>query len=364
VTVDAPSESRLAAARAGLAAARGVRAAGPGPAEASLRTAYLELLKLSLCDLAGAGTVSVGRTPDGKVFSRELTGEQLRVRAAGMDWPAHGLTMVGLRRLDDLQACVETVVRDGVHGDLIEAGAWRGGSSILMRATLDSLGAADRTVWVADSFEGFPLGEGDPGEEDDLGAFDFLAVPLTEVKASFARLGVERGVRFVEGFFDQTLPGLTGQSWSLVRLDADTYETTQLALRYLYPGLAVGGYLVVDDFGALDECAAAVEDFRREHRITEPLEEIDWTGVRWRRREAGLLADADHPIARTSSAGRRAKRAEAATVPTLDELKLREELAELRTRLAHAESELEALRRAPLSRLGRRLRAGARGSRR
>ncbi len=122
-----------------------------------------------------------------------------------------GLTMVGLNRLDDLQACVEAVVRDGVAGDLIEAGAWRGGASILMRATLDSLGARDRTVYVADSFQGFPAAD----DQGHLNATDFLAVPLEEVEANFARLGLEAGVRFVPGFFAETLPGspaATGRS--------------------------------------------------------------------------------------------------------------------------------------------------------
>ena len=66
--------------------------------------------------------------------------------------------MVGLNRLDDLQACVESVVRDGVEGDLIEAGTWRGGASILMRATLDSLGATDRTVLRRRLVPGLPGG--------------------------------------------------------------------------------------------------------------------------------------------------------------------------------------------------------------
>ena len=62
--------------------------------------------------------------------------------------------MVGLKRLDDLQACIESAVADGVQGDVIEAGVWRGGAAMLARATLDSLGETDRTVWAADSFQG------------------------------------------------------------------------------------------------------------------------------------------------------------------------------------------------------------------
>ena len=117
-----------------------------------MRRAYLDLLKLCLCDLAGARTLSVSRTgntrrTDSQVKSSELQEDELALRVRGADWPFSGLTMVGLKRLDDLQACVESVVADGVDGDVIEAGAWRGGASILARATLDSLGADDRLVW-------------------------------------------------------------------------------------------------------------------------------------------------------------------------------------------------------------------------
>src|ERR671936_3159124 len=166
----------LAAAQASLEAVRAARTSGPGPDAEALRRAYLGLLKLCLCDLGGSSTVSVGSGEDGHVWSRDLRGDEVRLRAAGMDWPLQGLTMVGLTRLDDLQACVESVHSESVDGDMIEAGAWRGGASILMRATLDSLGADDRTVVVADSFQGFPLPESHHRGGDELAPYGFLAV--------------------------------------------------------------------------------------------------------------------------------------------------------------------------------------------
>jgi O-methyltransferase len=333
----------------GWQAARAARAVGPRPEPKALRSAYLELLKLCLCDLGGASTASVGKTDDGGVISRELTGEDLRLRAAGMDWPLHGLTMVGLNRLDDLQACVETVVREDVEGDLIEAGAWRGGASILMRATLDSLGADDRTVWVADSFQGFPM----PDEAEQLNVVHFLAVPLEEVKANFARFGIERGVRFVPGFFEDTMAGLSEGSWSIVRLDGDTYEATWLTLQSLYPGLAVGGYLIVDDYGALEECRRAVDEFRSRHSLTEPLDKVDWTCVRWRR-------ESDAPIEEVKAprGGRRANgrgpveaftRPRSVRVPTDRELELTRELGGLRERITAAQEEIDRLHGSPLA---------------
>jgi hypothetical protein len=333
----------------------GRRAVPPGPEPEALRRAYLDLLKLCLCDLAGSSTTSVRGLAHGRVASRELSGDELSLRADGGDWPAHGLTMIGLRRLDDLQACVERIAADGVEGDLIEAGCWRGGASILMRATLDSLGASDRTVWAADSFAGFQ-GAGassDRGEDEPetvepyLAAFDFLAAPLEEVRASFARLGLEQGVRFVEGFFEDTLPALRTEAarWSLVRLDADTYGPTMLALRCLYPALSAGGYLIVDDYGDVTECRAAVDRFRDQHAIREPLEWIDSSCVRWRRdSEAPLGIDVAPPAPPSRPAPKQTPRRKPGRIPTEAELELEAQLADMRERLARAETELDGAR--------------------
>jgi hypothetical protein len=350
-----------------LASARVPDLPGPGPATDRLRSAYLGLLKLSLCDLVGPSTTSVGRTEDGRVLSRELVGDEMRLRAAGMDWPMQGLTMVGLARLDDLQSCVEEIVADGIDGDLIEAGAWRGGASILMRATLDSLGADDRTLYVADSFQGLPHGRSAPGEErDDLGVFGFLAVPLEQVQEAFARFGCDQGVEFLPGFFELTLERLRAHRWSLIRLDADTYEATLLALETLYPGLSAGGHLIVDDYGALDECSRAVDEFRRRHSIEEPLEEIDWTGVRWRRADEPALADMDNgsnaptaPVTQPSIGPRNPQ----TRVPTERELQLEDEISDLRARIASADAEIGRLRQRPIERALRRLRRDRRGTR-
>jgi Macrocin-O-methyltransferase (TylF) len=345
---------------------REIRAAGARPGVDALRAAYLELLKLCLCDLAGEGTSSVDSTTDGRLFLRELTGEQLQLRATGMDWPLHALTMVGLDRLDDLQACVESVVAEGVDGDLVEAGTWRGGASILMRATLDSLGADERTVWVADSFEGFPVDDVPRlRKEDELHGLEFLAVPLEEVEAHFARFGFKDGVRFVPGFFEETMPELRARRWSIVRLDGDTYDATWVTLEALYPGLSIGGHLIVDDYGALEVCRQAVEDFRRERGVSEPLEQVDWTCVRWRKEtdlapaESGTLEANPQREAKRTAPGRGVQ-PRSARIPTQRELELERELSALRNKLAATEAELAQLRRSPFGRLADRLRRRSR----
>jgi Macrocin-O-methyltransferase (TylF) len=341
--------------RDGIEDARAVGARrAQGDAEA-LRAAYLDVVKLALCDLGGSRTTSVARTQRGDVMSRELVGEALRLRAAGLDWPLHGLTMVGLRRLDDLQACVESVVRDDVPGDLIEAGSWRGGASLLMRATLNALGVEDRTVWVSDSFQGFPQAEGEPRPgydlSVDLAGADFLAVPIEEVRANFARFGCLNRVEFVPGFFQDTLPSLSARTWSLVRLDGDTYDSVMVGLRSLYPGLSVGGYLVVDDYLALDQCREAVDDFRRELAISEPIEEIDWSGARWRRTSVEPTPTRGVPQperAAGASLARPVERPNRGRIPAIEEVQVREELTRVQAQLTAAEAEILRLTSSPI----------------
>lgn len=209
------------------------------------------------------------------------------VRAEGRDWPAEAETMIGLRRLDNLEDCITDVLRRDVPGDLIETGVWRGGATIFMRAVLKAYGDADRVVWAADSFEGlpppdpatYPADEGDKHWQKSQ-----LAVSLDDVRDNFARYGLlDDRVRFLVGWFRDTLPDAPIERLSILRLDGDMYESTIVALRALYPKLSAGGYVIVDDYGAVKGCRAAVEDFRSECGITDALHEIDWSGVFWQR---------------------------------------------------------------------------------
>jgi O-methyltransferase len=211
-------------------------------------------------------------------------------RNIGEDWPRNAHTMVGVTRLRHLRDLVQRTLDEGIPGDYIETGAWRGGACILMKGVLAANGERSRRVYVADSFAGLPPGKADRYPADDRSPFhEFreLAVPVAEVKENFARYDLlDSQVVFVEGFFADTLPGLDAGPFALIRLDGDMYEATILALDSLYPKLTPGGYVVIDDY-SIESCRRAVIDFRERERITAPLEEIDWTGVFWRKPQGG-----------------------------------------------------------------------------
>ena len=203
-------------------------------------------------------------------------------------WPAEAETMVTLPRLDNLQACLGRVVVDDIPGDFIETGVWRGGTSIFARGVLRALGDTARKVWVADSFQGLP--KPDPARYpvdagDVCWTVDFLAVSVEEVKANFEKYGLlDDQVRFLPGWFADTLPTAPIDELAVLRLDGDMYSSTTQALDALYPKLSIGGYVIIDDYGAVPSCKAAVDDWRRNHGIREAIVPTnDVSEVSWRK---------------------------------------------------------------------------------
>ncbi|MBI1391072.1 MAG: macrocin O-methyltransferase [bacterium] len=242
---------------------------------------YLDLLKRCLLD-------EIYR--DGSITHGVEEPYNPAARAEGRDWPRSAHTMVGRLRLDHLEKCLQSVLEENIAGDVIEAGVWRGGAAIFMRGVLKANQSIDRVVWAADSFQGLPEPDSErfPADAGDRHhAAPELAVSLDEVQSNFERYGLlDNGVRFLPGWFHETLPEAPIKKLSLIRLDGDMYESTWVALEALYDKLSPGGYLIVDDYGAVRACRKAVEDFRAKHGIEEPIETIDWTGAFWRKRLA------------------------------------------------------------------------------
>lgn len=250
---------------------------------------YLGLLKKSLTFLLYSQKYLDVHSEDKKDALNFIrpTESDIESRMQGHDWPELAHTMIGIKRLDNIQRCLEAIIKDEIPGNLIETGVWRGGASIFMRAVLAAYQISDRTVWVADSFRGLPRPDKKhyPADsEDKLYSIEYLAVSLEEVKANFRSYGLlDRQVRFLPGWFRDSLPSLKNEKWAFVRLDGDMYESTMNGLDYLYPNLSPGGFIVVDDYWCFESCRNAVHDFRKAHNITDEIITIDWSGAYWRR---------------------------------------------------------------------------------
>lgn len=242
------------------------------------------------------------------VHARELAlraaERERNARIDGWAWLPEAHTMIGARRLDNLQECIEDVLERMVPGDLIEAGVWRGGASIFMRAVLKAHGVEDRTVWVADSFEGLPAPNEAlyPADAGDLHhTVEELSVSLDEVRRNFGLYGLlDDRVRFLPGWFSDTLSQAPIERLAVLRIDADMYESTTQVLEALYPKLAPGGYVIVDDYGGIPACRRAVDDYRAAMGITDEIRTIDWTGIYWLR-SSDVLSGGSRPAARRAT---------------------------------------------------------------
>jgi hypothetical protein len=197
------------------------------------------------------------------------------------------LTMCGEQSIQHLLSALQTIELERIPGDLIEAGVWRGGLPILMRAFLHSVGNRDRVVYLADSFQGLPDSLEDPNDQLAhrlLAPLSYLASSRTQVEQALDFFGLrDSQVRFLEGWFSETLFRLPRTPLALARLDGDYYESTRDALRELYPRLSPGGFLIIDDYNLPLGCKRAVDEYREEHSIREEMVEINTQAVFWRK---------------------------------------------------------------------------------
>ena len=239
---------------------------------------YLDLLKRCLSNVI---------YQDPSTLLGEARPFDLASRVEGRDWPNQAHTMIGLQRLDNLHFCVEDALARGVPGDLMETGVWRGGAAILMRAILKVNGVTDRLVWAADSFAGLP--PPDPAKYPldanlTFNEFKELAVSLESVQRNFTRYNLlDDQVRFLKGWFRDTLPSARVKQLAVLRLDGDLYESTMDALVHMYPKVSSGGYVIIDDYGDITACRQAVLDYRGRHGIAEEIMPIDWSGAFWQK---------------------------------------------------------------------------------
>jgi len=268
---------------------------------ADLRDAYLTLLARSLCGMLyqdeslGVFTEDGGEeqdffATDVRLAFKEGGSFDEAARKEGRDWPRSAHTMIGEKRLANIRFCVERVLEDGVPGDLIETGVYRGGACIFMKGVLKAHDVTDRRVWLADSFRGFdPNPERYPLDQEfvelpaKVSRFPHAKATPASVSETFERYGLlDDNVNFLVGWFKDTLPDAPIKELAVVRLDGDMYSSTFEALTHLYPRLSVGGYLIVDDY-VLSGCRTAVNDFRKAQGINDEIERIDWTGIYWRK---------------------------------------------------------------------------------
>lgn len=225
-----------------------------------------------------------------RIFRYFRLREWLDLKKIRIFWLVEPYTTVAYFRLNNAYDLARRCEREGIGGDFVECGTWKGGCIAAMASAPQQ--ARDRNIWLFDSFVGLP----EPGEADGPSAREFASgrdsgklKPINECVASlkdveeilFKKLRINRGrVKIEKGWLQDTLPKASKsiKSIAILRLDVDWYESTKLCLDYLYNKVVPGGYVIFDDYGHWPGCRSAVDEFFRKRGIKADLKEVDYTG--------------------------------------------------------------------------------------
>ncbi len=277
---------------------------GEPDGEHRLRRRYLDLLMATLVDLIYAENelrieVLRRRGPEEKIDTRVLRDIRwqaneryehiVSAKLDGSD-PTVSLyahTLVGQRRLQNLERCAARVFSEGISGDFVEAGVWKGGAAIFLRALQVAYAQPQRSTWLADSFAGLPAPSHPVDKRYGLDLTEaqspWIAIDQRTVQDNFRAYDLlSENVRFLTGWFEDTLPSAPIKQIAILRIDADYYASTHQALSGLYDRVSPGGWVIVDDYFAFEPCRRAVDEFLGGHPRVE-IRRIDCHAICWRK---------------------------------------------------------------------------------
>lgn len=155
----------------------------------------------------------------------------------------------------------------GTPGDFIECGVYRG-QTLLSLALYLKQSRQDRILHGFDSFEGFDdkveidialAGKTDP----QLRKGGFGETSLELVGRRVRALGLEQTVKLHKGFFERTLPEIADKTFAFAHIDCDIYCSYLVCLEYIYPRMAKGGIILIDEYNDPNwpGCNKAIDEF-------------------------------------------------------------------------------------------------------
>lgn len=138
-----------------------------------------------------------------------------------------------------------------IPGDLLEVGAWRGGTAGLIAARVP-----DRTMYVADTFTGVVKASAwehyQDGAHSDTSA-DFVRGFLRE-SLSLSNVVILDGI-----FPDLTGAAIHDSTLAFVHIDVDVYESARAVFAFAWERLSVRGIVVFDDYGFRTACSGVTK---------------------------------------------------------------------------------------------------------
>jgi hypothetical protein len=187
---------------------------------------------------------------------------------------SQSLTMTSFESLATLAIACKYISKLNSNASFVEAGVWRGGSSIVAKKFLGE----NRDYYLYDTYKGmtkpsdydYRVGENDGlstlkkwENENSETHNHWVYASLDDVKKNFYDFGLyDSKIYFVEGPVEETLRmNELPPEIILLRLDTDFYESTLIELEVLWPRLLSGGILILDDYGHWDGARRAVDEY-------------------------------------------------------------------------------------------------------
>jgi O-methyltransferase len=248
----------------------------------------IEFLKYLIIGRVGDTTLADdwfnnGTFPEESVIRQIMNNPIDAYRLEGSDWPDDAVTMIGLKRMNNLHQMLDHVRINNIEGNLMETGVWKGGATIFMKLYCD-IYKIDKKVFVCDSFAGLPKPSGKFKQDDGDTHYMIpqLSISLEQVQNNFNIFKcLDEKVIFIKGFFGETLPNNElVDKLAILRMDGDMYESTYDVFYSCYDKLVDNGVCIIDDF-CLPGARECTHDFRESRNIHDTLVTIDNCGVYW-----------------------------------------------------------------------------------
>jgi len=183
-------------------------------------------------------------------------------------------SMGAQNEINQTHQLMKLIHKNNVVGDIIEAGVWRGGMAMWIKANLNYYGL-NKKLFLFDTFSYFPPAAfGKDKQIDPIIRVLYENPPtLQEVKDNFKKFGLlDNKIKFIQGEISSNMPLIDIDKIALLRLDLDYYEPTLTMLEKYYWNVSKGGYVVIDDYNNhYLECKNAVDDFRTKYNIENPI---------------------------------------------------------------------------------------------
>jgi len=209
------------------------------------------------------------------------------IKQVGLFWKVKPYTLVSFERLYNVHMLSRLIEENSMKGAFVECGVWKGGCVAIMAHVAKKAGS-NRKIWLFDSFEGLP----EPTKKDGIEAKIFaskkdsgklksikkVVASISDVNEILSKLKIDRkNIVIRKGWFQDTLPKAKKDigAISILRLDADWYESTKICLEKLYGLIIPKGYIIIDDYYSWGGCRKAVDEFIAKNNLQIKIRRID-----------------------------------------------------------------------------------------